>query len=169
MQSNTFYITTAINYTNGSPHVGHAYEAIAADVLARYHRILGDDVFFTTGTDEHGQKVAESAAAQSMCTLLVFLTVPELEPIQLCDKYVNEFKSLNKRLNISEDFYIRTTFPEHHKTSQWLWKKAVEKGDIYLGAYEGCVLTHKVFSSLKLVQRPRGEVRNRDRSSKNWV
>lgn len=65
MQSDTFYITTAINYTNGSPHFGHAYEAIAADFLARYHRQLGDEVFFTTGTDEHGQKVAESAAVGS--------------------------------------------------------------------------------------------------------
>jgi methionyl-tRNA synthetase len=70
MQSNTFYISTAINYTNGSPHFGHAYEAISADVFARYHRLLGEDVFFTTGTDEHGQKVAESAANQSKETSL---------------------------------------------------------------------------------------------------
>jgi len=125
MQSNTFYISTAINYTNGSPHIGHAYEAISADILARYHRILGDDVFFTTGTDEHGQKVLEKA------------TVEGLTPIQLCDKYVGEFQALNTKLQVSNDFYVRTTLPKHYDTAQWLWARAVERGDIYHGAYEG--------------------------------
>jgi len=121
----SFYVSTAINYTNGSPHVGHAYEVIAADVIARYQRALGKDVFFTTGADEHGQKVAESAERAG------------LTPIQLCDKYVDEFQSLNTRLMISNDWYARTTTPKHHETSQWLWTQAAKKGDIYLGTYEG--------------------------------
>lgn len=137
MQSNTFYITTAINYTNGSPHFGHAYEAIAADVLARYHRLLGDEVYFTTGTDEHGQKVAETAAVKRMHLEVQRTHTTDLTPIELCDMYVAEFQGLNNRLNISNDFYIRTTLPEHADTSQWLWRKATENGDIYHGAYEG--------------------------------
>jgi len=123
--TNKFYVATAIAYSNGSPHFGHAYEFIVADVLARYHRVAGKEVFFLTGTDEHGQKVAETATREG------------LKPIELCDKYVEEFKVLHKQLNISFDGFIRTTDEKHKKTSQWLWKKALEAGDIYLGAYEG--------------------------------
>uniref|UniRef100_A0A6B2KY41 methionine--tRNA ligase n=1 Tax=Arcella intermedia TaxID=1963864 RepID=A0A6B2KY41_9EUKA len=118
-------ITTAINYTNGPPHIGHAYEAMVADTIARYHRIYGRNVFFMTGTDEHGQKVAEAAQAQG------------LKPIELCDKYVGMFRELNGRLNVSEDYYIRTTVPKHERTCIWLWKRAEMAGDIYLGKYEG--------------------------------
>jgi len=123
--SNRFYVSTAINYTNGAPHIGHAYEAIAADVLARYQRLRGKQVYFLTGTDEHGQKVAESAEKEG------------LQPIQLCDKYAALFQGLNEKLHISNDFFVRTTQEKHHATSQWLWKKSADKGDIYLGAYEG--------------------------------
>jgi len=120
-----FYITTAINYTNGNPHSGHAYEAIVADCLARYHRLAKYDVFFMTGSDEHGQKIADTASQQ------------KLDPIQLCDLYVEGFKKLNSMLSISNDFYIRTTTEEHKICAQVIWQKVKEKGDIYLGTYDG--------------------------------
>ena len=125
-----FYITTAINYTNGSPHFGHAYEAIVADCLARYHRFAGNDVFFLTGTDEHGQKIADTAATQ----------VPPVTPLELCDTYVAEFQSLNKQLNISFDNYIRTTSEKHKELAKLIWTKCAEAGDIYLDKYVGWYL-----------------------------
>jgi len=120
-----FYITTAINYTNGPPHIGHAYEAITTDAIARYHRAYGRDVHFLTGTDEHGQKIADSAEAQGVT------------PQQLCDKYAAGFEALNKRYKTSNDFYIRTTMAEHERFAQWIYKRAFDAGDIYLGQYVG--------------------------------
>jgi len=120
-----FFITTAINYTNGSPHIGHAYEAILADIFARYHKSYGREVFFLTGTDEHGLKIASTAQAQG------------LEPIALCDKYVAEFKMLNQSLNISYDFFIRTTMPRHMKVAQKIYVDCKKNGDVYLGKYVG--------------------------------
>lgn len=127
MSQKQFYITTAINYTNGSPHFGHAYEAVVADCLARYHRICGENVFFLTGTDEHGQKIADTAANQK----------PKLTPLELCDKYVAEFQSLNDGLNISNDFYIRTTMDKHEACAKNIWIRCAENDDIYMGRYEG--------------------------------
>lgn len=120
-----FYISTAINYANGAPHIGHAYEAIVADCVARYHRAYGRDVFFMTGSDEHGQKIKDAATAQG------------LRPIELTDRYAAEFQSLNAELGISNDRYIRTTEPSHYRIVQELWKTAASKGDIYLGSYTG--------------------------------
>mmetsp|Transcript_13998 Transcript_13998/g.27990 ORF Transcript_13998/g.27990 Transcript_13998/m.27990 type:complete len:908 (-) Transcript_13998:392-3115(-) len=120
-----FYITTAINYTNGLPHMGHAYEIITTDVLARFHRTFGRDVFFLTGTDEHGQKIANTAEGQG------------LQPIQICDRYAQGFQDLNAALEVSNSDYIRTTQDRHKKMCQWLWKRAADAGDIYLGHYEG--------------------------------
>lgn len=114
-----FYITTAINYTNGDPHMGHAYEAISADVIARYHRLYGRDVFFLTGTDEHGQKIANRAETEGV------------KPIDICDKYANGFIELNKKLRISNDAYIRTTMPHHYKSAQTLWELCA-KGKLML-------------------------------------
>ncbi|CAD7962379.1 unnamed protein product [Amoebophrya sp. A25] len=122
----TRYITTAIHYTNGWPHVGHAYETIQADILARFFRLASYDTFFQTGTDEHGQKIAEAAVAQGKPT-----------PRALCDMYVQGFQGLFGRTEISEDQFIRTSQPEHYKIVQDLWKKVSDKGDIYLGEYEG--------------------------------
>lgn len=127
MSQGKFYLTTAINYTNGSPHFGHAYEAVVADCIARYNRIAGRDVFFLTGTDEHGQKISDTAANLN----------PPVTPLQLCDKYVAEFQNLNKKLTISNDFYIRTTMEKHEECAKQVWKLCAEKGDIYLGKYEG--------------------------------
>jgi len=122
-----FYLTTAIVYTNGPPHAGHAYEAITSDVISRYHRIQGRNVFFLTGTDEHGQKIAESAAANK----------PPRTPKQHCDFYANKLLSLNKQLLISNDRFIRTTDKYHEETAKALYLKACKAGDIYLKKYEG--------------------------------
>lgn len=123
------YLTTAIHYTNGWPHIGHAYENSITDVQARFHRLAGRNVRFLTGTDEHGMKIAGSAASAGM------------EPIDLCTKYTNGFKALNERLHISNDAYIRTTDAEHKLTAQALWKKCAE--DIYLSEYEGFYLVRE--------------------------
>uniref|UniRef100_A0A7S0VMT7 methionine--tRNA ligase n=1 Tax=Hemiselmis tepida TaxID=464990 RepID=A0A7S0VMT7_9CRYP len=120
-----FYITTAINYTNGNPHMGHAYEAVTSDIIARWHRAYGRDVFFCTGTDEHGQKIAQTAEAMG------------LKPIDICDKYAEAFQVLNRRMDISNDFYIRTTMDKHKKAAQELFRRAADAGDIYLDTYEG--------------------------------
>lgn len=120
-----YYLTTAIAYTNGLPHVGHAYEFLTSDVLVRLHRFLGYDTYFLTGADEHGQKVAESASRAG------------LEPLAHCNIYVSAFQRLNDKLRITNDQYIRTTDPGHQRTCQRLWQRCAEAGDIYLGKYEG--------------------------------
>ncbi len=120
----SFYITTPIYYVNDVPHIGHAYTTVAADVMARYRRLQGDDVFFLTGTDEHGQKVEKAAHARGET------------PIALADRVVNRFSGLWEKLNISNDDFIRTTQERHKKTVQTLFRIVKEKGDIYLGEYE---------------------------------
>ncbi len=120
-----FYVTTPIYYVNDVPHIGHAYTTIAADVLARYHRSLGDDTRFLTGTDEHGQKVADTAAAKG------------LTPRELADRNVVHFMELWKRLDISNDDFIRTSEPRHETRVQALVARLADAGDIYLGQYEG--------------------------------
>lgn len=121
-----FYVTTAIAYTNGFPHMGHAYEALSADVIARYMRVQGYDTFFLTGSDEHGQKVAAAAEKNNMA------------PIDHCNLYVDAFRSLNQRLCVSNDYYQRTTEKYHEETSQRLWKMCADMhDDIYLDTYEG--------------------------------
>ena len=120
-----FYITTPIYYVNDIPHVGHAYTTIIADTISRFEKLLGNEVFFLTGTDEHGQKVEKAAAEKG------------LKPIELADQVVGRFKSLWKDLNISYDFFIRTTQPVHEKGVQKIFQKLKDKGDIYKGIYKG--------------------------------
>ncbi|RTZ90591.1 MAG: methionine--tRNA ligase, partial [Deltaproteobacteria bacterium] len=120
----TFYVTTPIYYVNDLPHIGHAYTTVAADVLARYYRYAGRDVFFLTGTDEHGQKVEKAAAA-----------VGET-PIQLADRVVERFKNLWVKLNVSNDDFIRTTQERHIKAASHFFETVQKNGDIYLGMYE---------------------------------
>jgi methionyl-tRNA synthetase len=120
-----FYITTAISYPNGRPHIGHAYEAIATDAIARFHRMCGRDVFFLTGTDEHGLKMAQAARERGV------------EPAEFADEMSSCFREMDENLNISFDRFIRTTEPAHHQASQALWRAMADKGDIYLGRYEG--------------------------------
>lgn len=121
----TFYVTTPIYYVNDVPHIGHAYTTIIADALARYERQKGKRVFFLTGTDEHGQKIEKSAAEKG------------LGPKQLADRVVIRFKDLWQKLNISYDYFIRTTEKFHEEGVQKIFKKLLEKGDIYKGVYQG--------------------------------
>ncbi|RPF70263.1 methionine--tRNA ligase [Aurantiacibacter spongiae] len=120
-----FYITTAIHYPNGRPHIGHAYETIAADVLARFHRLRGREVRFQTGTDEHGLKMAQKARDL------------ETTPRQLADEMSGYFRALFDDLDISYDRFIRTTEAEHHRASQEMWRRMEATGDLYLDRYEG--------------------------------
>jgi len=120
-----FYITTAISYPNGRPHIGHAYEAITTDAIARFRRMQGRDVFFMTGTDEHGLKMAQTAKARGV------------EPKTLADEMSGYFREMSEALNISRDRFIRTTEPDHYEASQAIWRAMQANGDIYLGRYEG--------------------------------
>jgi methionyl-tRNA synthetase len=120
-----YYITTAIHYPNGKPHIGHAYETIAADVAARFQRLMGREVRFQTGTDEHGLKMAQKARELG------------LAPRQLADEMSNHFRALFDRLNISYDRFFRTTEDEHHCASQAIWRAMEANGDLYLDRYEG--------------------------------
>jgi methionyl-tRNA synthetase len=121
----TFFITTPIYYVNDVPHIGHAYTTIIADTLSRFKKLSGNEVFFLTGTDEHGQKIEKSAAEKG------------LEPIELADRVVGRFKDLWNVLNIEYDYFIRTTQPLHEKGVQQIFQKLKDKGDIYKGIYEG--------------------------------
>ena len=120
-----FYITTAIDYANGSPHLGHAYEKVLTDIIARFRRLMGDKVKFLTGLDEHGQKVQMSAEQAG---------VP---PIEVCDRLAAEFKGLCSALNISNDDYIRTTQDRHKAVVREILQKLYDKGEIYKADYNG--------------------------------
>ncbi len=120
-----YYLTTAIHYPNGKPHIGHAYETIAADVIARFQRLRGREVRFQTGTDEHGLKMAQKARDIGST------------PRELADEMSGHFKELFDVLNISYDRFIRTTDPDHHRASQAIWEAMEKKGDLYLDRYEG--------------------------------
>ena len=120
-----YYITTAISYPNGAPHIGHAYEAIAADTIARFQRAQGRDVRFQTGTDEHGLKMAQAAKAEG------------LEPQVYADQMSAKFKAMCDVLDVGYDRFIRTSEPAHHRASQAIWSAMEANGDLYLGRYEG--------------------------------
>ncbi len=120
-----FYITTAIHYPNGAPHIGHAYENIATDAIARFKRLDGYQVFFLTGTDEHGLKMAQTAAKQG------------LSPAQLATQNAARFQELAQALNCSNDDFIRTSEPRHHQAAQAIWQRMADNGDIYVDRYAG--------------------------------
>lgn len=136
-----FFITTPIYYINDVPHIGHTCTTVAADIIARTHRQLGEDVFFLTGTDEHGQKVAESAIKEN------------LSPQDYCDKISPRFEEAWKNLNISYDYFIRTTDKKHEKIVQQLLQKIYDNGDVYKAKYEGwyCVGCEKFVTDSELV------------------
>jgi len=127
MTSKPFYVTTAISYPNGVPHIGHAYEMIATDAIARFKRLEGREVYFLTGTDEHGIKMVQTAAAQGVT------------PSELADRNAAEFKKLAGELNVSNDDFIRTTEKRHHESTQAIWKRmaANHNGDIFQSTYKG--------------------------------
>src|SRR5438552_12883049 len=120
-----YYITTAIAYPNGEPHIGHAYEAIATDAIARFMRLDGYDVFFLTGVDEHGIKMHQTAVKEG------------LTPEQLIARTVPRFQAMVERLNISNDNYIRTTEERHHRSSAAIWERMAKAGEIYIDKYSG--------------------------------
>ena len=120
-----FYITTPIYYPSGKPHMGHAYSSIVADIFARFKRLEGYNVFFLTGTDEHGQKIQKEAEKNKK------------EPKIFCDEISETFRSLTKTLNLTNDDFIRTTEPRHFKSVNEIWKRLVNSGDIYLDKYSG--------------------------------
>jgi len=120
-----FYLTTAISYPNGVPHLGHAYELVAADAIARFMRLDGRDVFFLTGTDEHGLKMAQTAEREG------------LTPLALADRNSERFRAMGKALGATNDDFIRTTEARHYKASQAIWEKMAARGDIYLAKYFG--------------------------------
>ncbi len=120
-----FYITTAISYPNGEPHIGHAYEAIATDAIARFERLDGKDVFFLTGTDEHGLKMKQTAAKEG------------LTPRELADRNTKRFREMAGLLGLSNDDFIRTTEPRHHAASMEIWRRMEKAGDVFLKNYGG--------------------------------
>src|SRR5476649_1921849 len=127
----SFYITTAIDYVNGSPHLGHAYEKVLTDVIARFRRQMGDRVHFLTGTDEHGQKVQQSALKRGIA------------PQQFADEVSAEFRALLPRLNVSNDDFIRTTEERHKRVVRQLLQQLFDQGEIYLAEYRGFYSTRQ--------------------------
>jgi methionyl-tRNA synthetase len=125
MTAPKFYVTTAISYPNGPPHVGHAYEALATDAIARFKRLDGYDVYFLTGTDEHGIKMKQTAARDG------------IEPRQLADRNTPLFQKMVVALGCSNDDFIRTVEPRHHRSSEEIWRRMAAAGDIYKDAYAG--------------------------------
>jgi len=140
---NRFYITTPIYYINDVPHIGHTCTTVAADIIARLHREMGDEVFFLTGTDEHGQKVAEVAEKQG------------LSPKDYCDGIAPRFEEAWKLLNITNDFFIRTTDPRHEKVVTEVLQKIYDNGDVYKDKYEGyyCVGCESFLTETELVDK----------------
>ncbi len=124
-QQKPFYATTAISYPNGTPHIGHAYEVVATDTLARFKRLDGFDVFFMTGTDEHGQKMMQTAEKEG------------ITPAQLAQRNSDAFQAMNDELGTSYDRFIRTSDADHHAAAQELWRRMEANGDIYLDKYAG--------------------------------
>jgi methionyl-tRNA synthetase len=120
-----YYLTTPIFYPNGVPHIGHAYTAIAADAIARFARLEGRDVFFLSGTDEHGLKMKQTAMAEGVT------------PLELADRNSARFRAMEDRLSVTYDTFIRTTEPRHHAACKILWERMAARGDIYKGKYGG--------------------------------
>jgi methionyl-tRNA synthetase len=139
-----YYITTAIHYPNGKPHIGHAYETVAADVAARFQRLRGRTVRFQTGTDEHGLKMAQKARDLG------------ITPRQLADEMSSHFRALFDRLNVSYDRFFRTTEDAHHRASQAIWQAMEANGDLYLDRYEGwySVRDEAYYDESELVEGP---------------
>ena len=138
----TFYVTTPIYYASGPPHLGHAYTTIAADVLARFKKLQGCDVFFLAGTDEHGQKVEKVAKEKGKA------------PQKFVDEIAENYKELFKQLNISHDYFIRTTDSSHEKAVQNIFQQFYKNGFIYKGTYVGwyCIYCEAFVTETQLVE-----------------
>ena len=156
---NNFYITTPIYYPSGEPHIGHAYSSILADVFARFKRNDKCKVYFLTGTDEHGLKIQKSAESSG------------LDPSTYCEKISKVFKDLTKKLNLSNDDFIRTTEKRHHKAVNDLWNRLVESGDIYLSKYKGwySVSDEAYYNSDEIIEKNGKKFSSFSGSSVEWV
>lgn len=157
--SEKYYITTAISYPNGRPHIGHAYEAIATDVIARFHRQMGRNVRFQTGTDEHGLKMAQTARKAGR------------ETQDFADEMSGYFKSMCDELDISYDRFIRTTEAGHHAASQAIWKAMEANGDLYLDRYEGwySVRDEAYYDEKELIDGEGGEKLSPQGTAVEWT
>jgi methionyl-tRNA synthetase len=144
--TDSFYLTTPIYYVNGAPHIGHAYTSVAADVLARWNRLDGRDVFFLTGTDEHGQKVEKAAQDAGV------------DPQTFVDRVSADFRDMAAIMGVSNDAFIRTTDPAHKRACAELWRRLRDAGEIYLGHYEGwyAVRDEAFYGEDELVSAPGG-------------
>ncbi|WP_134499654.1 methionine--tRNA ligase [Microvirga pakistanensis] len=154
-----FYITTAISYPNGAPHIGHAYEVVASDAIARFKRIDGYDVFFMTGTDEHGLKIQQTADKNG--------TTPKA----FVDEMAAKFRAMADRLDCSYDRFIRTTDADHLPSTQELWRRMQEKGDIYLSKYSGwySVRDEAYYDESELTKQPDGSWRAPTGTPVEWI
>ena len=154
-----YTITTAISYPNGRPHIGHAYEAIAADVIARFQKAQGRDVFFQTGTDEHGLKMVQKARELGV------------EPAVLANEMSQYFIDMCAELHVEYDNFQRTTEPRHHRASQDLWKRMAANGDLYLDRYEGwySVRDEAYYDESELVAGEGGEKRSPQGTEVEWT
>ena len=141
-----FYITTAIPYANGAPHIGHAYERIATDAIQRFMRLDGRETLFVTGMDEHGLKVQQAAAREGVT------------PQQFVDRVAAEFEAMGEMLNARADDIVRTTQPRHARASQAIWERMAANGDIYLSKYSGwySVRDEAYFDESELTDGPDG-------------
>ena len=157
--SKRYYVTTPIYYVNDAPHIGHAYTTLACDVLARFKRLDGFDVKFLTGTDEHGQKVAKSAAAKDM------------DPREFTDMVSRKFRDLAQFMNCENFDFIRTTEARHKKASQAIWKRLVERDEIYLGSYAGwyAVRDEAFYTEDELTDGPDGKKTAPSGAEVEWV
>ncbi len=157
--SKKIYVTTPIYYVNDKPHIGHAYTSVATDFLARYHRIIGNDVRFQTGTDEHGLKIQKAAEKE------------DIKPIDLCDKNSTKFRELSKILNISNNDFIRTTEDRHIKGAQFLWNKLYENDQIYLDEYTGwySVSDETFYNEKDLIKDEKGNFKTITGGNVEWI
>jgi methionyl-tRNA synthetase len=146
MTTKPFYVTTPIFYPNGDPHIGHAYTSVVADVLARFQRLAGRDVFFLSGTDEHGIKMLQTARAEG------------ITPLELADRNSQRFRDMQAALDVQPDDFIRTTEARHHAAGQEIWRRMEANGDIYLDSYSGwySVRQEAFFDEKETTVRPDG-------------
>ncbi|MEC9368773.1 MAG: methionine--tRNA ligase, partial [Pseudomonadota bacterium] len=154
-----FYITTAISYPNGQPHIGHAYEAIATDAFARFKRLDGHEVYFLTGTDEHGIKMLQTARGQG------------ISPRELADRNTPRFELMVQKLNCSNDDFIRTSEERHYRSSQEIWRRMEANGDIYLDKYAGwySVRDEAYYDESELTQGEGGKKLSPQGTPVEWV
>jgi len=159
MKSKNFYITTPIYYPSGQPHMGHAYSSIIADVFARFNRNDNREVFFLTGTDEHGLKIQKAAEKDGS------------DPLLYCDKISKTFRDLTKKLNLSNDDFIRTTEKRHYKSVNALWTKLIKSGDIYLSKYKGwySVSDEAYYNEDEVIEKNGRKISTFSGSSVEWV